>query len=271
MLSDIQKTLLHMLKWFHTYCYENGLTYYIVGGSMLGAIRHGGFIPWDDDIDVVLPRPDYDKLLCILNKKQDNYLLESPYSGNNDYYYSYAKLYDTRTTLVERSKRNCKRGVYIDVFPLDGLGNSEQEVKKNFKKIDSLNMFLMTRICAVTKRRSFLKNAAIIVSRIIPQFIIKDHDLLIKVDKVASSFGYKDSKYVANLMGAYREKEIMEKRIFGKPTEYRFEDIVVNGVEHYEEFLTTLYGDWRKLPPENKRITTHDYVLLDLHKSWLES
>ena len=270
MLSPVQTKLLEMLGWFHRYCHEHGLRYYIVGGSMLGAVRHGGFIPWDDDIDVVLPRPDYDRLLSTFTEKTDHYLLESPYTGNADYFYTYAKLYDTDTTLTEKTKRNCRRGIYIDVFPLDGIGRDEGEMEANFAKIDRLNMFLMTRTCAIRKDRSFYKNAAIALSRLVPSFLVKDRELVVKVDKLAASFGYEDSIYVANLMGSYRKKEVMEKRIFGKPTEYKFENIVVDGVEHEDEFLTHIYGDWRKLPPEEKRKTAHEYVEIDLHKSWME-
>lgn len=270
MLSPVQTKLLEMLGWFHRYCHEHGLRYYIVGGSMLGTVRHGGFIPWDDDIDVVLPRPDYDRLLSTFTEKTDHYLLESPYTGNADYFYTYAKLYDTDTTLTEKTKRNCRRGIYIDVFPLDGVGRDEGEMEANFAKIDRLNMFLMTRTCAIRKDRSFYKNAAIALSRLVPSFLVKDRELVVKVDKLAASFGYEDSIYVANLMGSYRKKEVMEKRIFGKPTEYKFENIVVDGVEHYDEFLTHIYGDWRKLPPEEKRKTAHEYVEIDLRKSWME-
>ena len=270
MLSPIQIRLLDMLGWFHRYCHENGLSYYIVGGSMLGAVRHGGFIPWDDDVDVVLPRPDYNKLLTIFKTETDHYFLESPHTGNKDYYYTYAKLYDTSTTLVERTRRNCRRGLYIDVFPLDGVGVDETDAEANFSKVDRLNMFLMTRTCAITKERSFYKNAAIVISRLIPSFIVNDRDLAIKVDRMASSFGYDNCKYVANLMGSYRRKEVMKKEVFGMPTEYKFENITVNGVEHYEEFLTHIYGDWRKLPPEEKRRTAHEYVEIDLEKSYLQ-
>ena len=259
-----------MLKWFHGYCIKHEIKYYIVGGSMLGAVRHGGFIPWDDDIDVVLPRPDYNRLLSIFNKQENHYYLESPYSGNKDYFYSFAKLYDTNTTLVEKTRIDCKRGLYIDVFPLDGLGNDLEEVDANFKKVDRMNMFLMTRTCAYEKRRGFAKNAAIFMSRLLPSFIIRDRTLPIRLDKLASSFGYENSRYVANLMGAYRKKEIMEKTLFGNPTEYEFENITVYGVEHYDEFLTHIYGDWRKLPPEEKRKSLHDFIDINLSKSYLE-
>lgn len=269
-MSPVQEKLLNMLKWFHDYCQKHDLKYYIVGGSMLGAVRHGGFIPWDDDIDVVLPRPDYNRLLSLLDKQEDSFLLESVYSGNWDYLYSYAKLYDTSTTLVEKNRRNCKRGLYIDVFPLDGLGNDPAEVDSNFKKVDRLNMFLMTRTCAIRKERSAFKNMAIILARLIPSFIINDRKLAIKVDKLASSFGYEESVFVANLMGSYRQKEVMKKSFFGKPTEYKFENISVFGVEHYEEFLTHIYGNWRVLPPKEKRKTAHDYIEMNLTKSYLD-
>lgn len=269
MLSPIQNKLLCMLNWFHNYCGENGLNYYVVGGTMLGAIRHGGFIPWDDDVDVVLPRPDYEKLLSLFTGQIDHYILESPYSGRNDYFYTCAKLYDTDTTLVEKAKYTCKRGIYIDVFPLDGLGNTTEQAYSNFKKVDKVNVFLKTRTCAVIKRRGIIKNASIVLSQLIPSFIIDDHKLILKVDKVASSFGFEDSAYVANLMGAYRKREIMEKRIFGTPTDYQFETITVKGVEYYDEFLNHIYGDWRMLPPEEKRKTTHEYEFIDLNKSYL--
>ena len=270
MLSPVQEKLLEMLKWFHEYCKENHLQYYVVGGTMLGAVRHGGFIPWDDDVDIVLPRPDYERLLSELQGKKGKYLLETFALGNKDYFYAYAKLYDTGTTFTEKARRICRRGIYIDIFPLDGVGATEAERDKNFKRFDRINMFLMTRTCAIMRRRGLAKNIAIVISRMIPSFLLDDHKLLRKVDAVAASFGYEDSKYVGNLMGVYRKKEIMEKKIFGQPTEYPFEDIVVNGVERYEEFLTNLYGDWRQLPPEEKRVSLHDYLELDLKRSWMD-
>lgn len=269
-MSPIQEVLLEMLKWFHDYCHAHDLTYYIVGGSMLGAIRHTGFIPWDDDVDVVMPRPDYEIFIKSFRNNKERYMLESPYTGNKDYYYTYAKIYDTRTTLIERSRRNCKRGVYIDVFPLDGVGVTKKEAYRNFKRVDFWNMLLMTRTCALSKERSLFKNASIIVARMIPSWLMDDHQLVKKVDQLASSCNYENSIYVANLMGAYREKEVMRKSIFGNPKQYQFENIIVDGVEKYEEFLTNIYGNWKCLPPKEKRVTKHEYVELNLEKSWME-
>lgn len=270
MLTPIQERLLDMLSWLHNFCVDNDIDYYVVGGTMIGAARHKGFIPWDDDIDVALPRPDYEKFIDLMKSVNGKYYLETPYNSNSDYLYTYAKLYDTTTTLIENIKSKCKRGLYIDVFPLDGLGSNDEDVDANFKKVDMLNMFLMTRTCMVNRERSLYKNVAILLSRLIPQFIVNDKKLSIRVDKLASSFGYNNSSYVANLMGAYRKKEVMPKEFFGTPTLYPFENIEVYGVEQYDKFLIHLYKNWRELPPEDKRKGAHDYLSYDLSKPYLE-
>ena len=269
-MKPMQEKLLEMLKWFHSYCVENNIRYYAVGGTMIGAMRHSGFIPWDDDIDLALPREDYERLIHMFTGNVDGYVLESPYSGNKDYIYTYAKLYDTNTTLIEKTRIPCKRGIYIDVFPLDGVGDTIEEAKESVAKIDRKNMFLMTRTCMLRKDRSWYKNFSIIASRLIPPFIVNDKSLSIAVDKLAQDINRDDAKYVANTMGAYRFKEISLRENFGEPTLYPFENTNIYGPQKADEYLTGVYGDWRQLPPPEKRYTKHDYVELDLDKSYLE-
>lgn len=271
MLSHIQEKLLLMLEWFHCYCAENSISYYIAGGTMIGAMRHSGFIPWDDDIDVVIPRPEYNRLIEMMDNKPINgYLFESPYTGNSDYLFPYSKLYDTSTTLIEKSHIVCKRGLYIDIFPLDGLGDEFTLAKKNFTAYDKKHMFLKTRSCSIRKERSFYKNASIIVSRMIPGFLFNDKKYSIQIDEIAQKIAPYESTYVANLMGTYRFKEIVKHTLFGKPTLYKFENIEVFGPEKYDDYLSSIYGNWRELPPEEKRKTTHDYIELNLEKAYLD-
>ena len=270
MLSSIQEKLLKMIEWFHNYCVLNDITYYAVGGTMIGAMRHKGFIPWDDDIDIAIPRKDYNRLIHNFVDIIDGYLLETPYSGNRDFLYSYAKLYDTRTTLVEKTRIPCKRGIYIDIFPLDGIGNTYEEARKVFNKFDRKNMFLMTRTCVIRGDRSWYKNASIIAARAIPSFIIDDKKLSISVDQMAAGINDDKTVYVANLMGAYRTKEITLREYFGKPTPYTFEGIDIFGPQKYDEYLQGIYKNWRELPPKEKRYTKHDFVLLDLDKPYIE-
>lgn len=269
-MTSLQKKLLDMLAWFDKFCKQNNIVYFAAGGTVLGAARHGGFIPWDDDIDVVVPRPDYDRLLKIFNGKIDNYILESPHSLNKDYLYSAAKLYDTNTTLIEKTQHPCKRGIYIDVFPLDGIGNTEEESLSNYRVFEKQNRILLTRTCAIRKDRAWYKNAAIRLMKCVPSFVINEKKLVVKLDKIAGYLCSYDSKYVANLMGSYGRKEIVPRELFGDPKVMAFEDIEINVPQYHEEYLAHIYGDWKKLPPENKRKTTHEHIELNLEKSYLD-
>lgn len=269
MLSEMQNKLLMMLKWFHNFCVENKLEYYALGGTLLGALRHNGFIPWDDDIDLGMPRKEYEKFIKLMKGKNGMYVLETPFDGNKDFLYSSSKLYDTQTTTIENVKSSTKRGIYIDIFPLDGIGNTIEEAKKNFKKFDRKNMFLISRTCKVSKKRKLYKNVAIVLSNLIPGFIINNKKLSIKVDKIAKKNDFNHCEFVGNLMGSYREKEIFPKSYIGEKHLYKFEDMEIYGFEFADEYLTKIYGQWRQLPPIEKRKGTHEILFVDLNKSYL--
>lgn len=270
-LTDLQKKLLSLFGWFHDFCVENKITYYALGGTVLGAVRHKGFIPWDDDVDVGIPRADYERLKTIAAQTETGkYMFEFPDSDDELFATPYAKLYDASTTLTENYRKPLKRGIFIDVFPLDGTGNTEKESRRFCKKIKNGYNFFMTRVAAVNKNRSGLKNFAIIISRLIPYSICKTRNLRVNLDKRAAKFNLNDSKFGGNVFGNWGYREIMETSVLGNPTEYEFNGLTIFGVEKYDEYLTNLYGDWRKLPPEEKRITHHDYLELDLNKSYAE-
>lgn len=269
-MNQHQEKLLGIIKFFHEFCVENNLRYYVTGGSLLGAMRHEGFIPWDDDIDVAMPRPDYEKLRELLEGKQGRYILETPYSKAKDYGYTMSKIYDSETTAVEKVKFNTCRGVFLDVFPLDGIGNTKDEMVRNHKKIYWLNMFIATRTSIPRAERSWYKNVAILVSSIIPEKLLNTKRIICKLDKMCARIPYDNSKYVGNLAGAYGLREIVDRDLFGEPKLYKFEDTYVYGVEKGDEYLTQIYGDWRQLPPEDKRSSGHDFELLDLNRSYIE-
>lgn len=268
--SDELKTrLVEMVSWFHDFCQCNNLRYYALGGTMLGAVRHSGFIPWDDDIDIGMPRADYERLEELLaGKKNGKYVLETPNTEAEDFYYPFTKLYDTTTTLIENTRCRIKRGIYLDIFPLDGIGNTEQESRNNYELVNRKRNFLLTRTGGIRKGRSLYKNLAVIAARFIPG--INNKKLLADVVKECRKYDYDSCEWCGNLVGAWGFKEIMPRSIMGKPTPYKFESITVFGAEDADGYLTSLYGDWRKLPPEDKRVTHHDYVMCDLHKSYLE-
>ncbi len=265
---ELKQKLTEMLAWFHNYCVEHNLRYYVLGGTMLGAVRHKGFIPWDDDIDVGMPRADYEKFAQLMeSEKKEKYRLETPHSAAKDFTYTFSKIYDTTTTLIENTKVETKRGIYLDLFPLDGLADTLEESQKRFKKIDFRFNFLLARVTSFRKGRSLMKNIAVILFPIIP---FNNKKLQIEIDEMCKERDFDNCKYGGNLLGAWRFKEVMESSIMGTPTLYQFENIYVYGAEHYNEYLTHLYGDWNKLPPKEKQVTHHEYKECNLHKSYLE-
>lgn len=268
MLNPLQTKLLEMLKWLTDYLHENELTYYIIGGTMLGAARHKGFIPWDDDIDIGMPRQDYEKLIKLLENPIEHYVIESPKGYARDYLYNVAKFYDVNTSMTELLRKKIKRGVYIDIFPLDGIGNTEEESFKNYKKIDRANMLLAMLVCGVRKERKWWKNCAVLAGRILP---ISPKKLAQKVDLLSAKRDFYKCEWVGNMMSTYRARDIMKREIFGTPTLYNFEGLQVYGPEKHEEYLTQIYGDWRKLPPKKKQHSAHDFAELDLNKSYVNS
>lgn len=270
-LNKQQEKLLDILKWFHKICIENGLRYYALGGTMLGAIRHRGFIPWDDDIDIGMPRKDYEKFIVLCTNLQDErFFVETVNSPQKDYFYGYTKIYDKSTTLIEKTRKNIKRGIYIDLFPLDGAGNSIEEAKKIFNVVHRKYQLVIARTCAVLPRRKWYKNAIAIIARMIPELVLSNKNELIQIDRLCQTYAYDDCKLIGNFLGNWGLKEVMPKDVMGIPTEYEFEDTIVMGAQNPESYLTSLYGDWRKLPPVDKRISLHDYVECDLYKSYLE-
>lgn len=269
-LNPLQSKLLQMLIFFHDFCMDNDLTYYALGGTVIGALRHGGFIPWDDDIDIGMPRKDYIKLCQLLNgkKMEEKYVLETVYSSE-EHIFPYAKLYDTTTTLIENTKYMIKRGIYLDVFPLDGIGSSQEEGLSNYRAINWRLTLLELKRIKINSERNLLKNILLFGVQSIPEMIISAHRLSKKIDQLCQKYTISETMWGGNLVGAWHGKEIMPTYIFGKPCMQRFEGVNILCPEKSEEYLERQYGDWKKLPSEDKRVSHHDYYV-DLSRGYME-
>ena len=269
MIPGYKEKLLGLLVYFDEVCEKNHLRYYAIGGTFLGAIRHKGFIPWDNDIDVAMPRVDYDKVVEIISNRNDGFVIETPQSQAKDYLYSVAKLYDTTTTLIENLKVETVRGVYLDIFPIDGIGNSMEEVSKNYKRINFLNNIFAVRTCAIRPQRAWWKNLAIHLANVVPERVFSTKKLLVKLDNLCRKHDFEKSEYVGVLLTQYGTKYIMPRPLFDKRRRYQFENLTIYGVEDYEAYLSLLFGDWKKLPPKEQQVEGHDYKYIDLNKSYL--
>lgn len=269
-MTDLQRKLLEMLRWFDHYCRENNLRYYAIGGTLLGAVRHNGFIPWDDDIDIGMPRSDYKKLAKLMDRGVfGKYLLETEYSEDKSYCYPFAKLYDKTTTLVENVHTGLRRGIYLDIFPIDGIGTSDKPDLRWYARIKKKYQLYLARITGVRKGRSLYKNAVVLVMRSIPNCIVDIIELRKSISRMCSRYSFEESTWAGNLVGNWWEKEIVPTSFFGKPKEYVFEGFTILGVEQADAYLTAIYGDWRKLPPKDRQVSHHDYKLCDLEHGYL--
>lgn len=268
-MTELQTRLLDMMKWFHSFCEDNDLTYYVLGGTMLGAVRHQGFIPWDDDLDVGLPRNDYERLLKLLKNDRGHYHLETPFSPDKHYCYPFSKLYDKETTLIENTKYKLVRGIYIDIFPLDGIGKTKLSSRFKYLPVDFLLNLLSINSLIPNSNRRRIKQIILTIYNVFFSKQINAKRIAILLDCYCRKHSRQKNNYGGNLLGAWKYREVMKLDILDEPQKYLFETMEVYGAGDYDSYLTSLYDNWRVLPPTEKRITHHDYYL-DLNKPYGE-
>ena len=260
----LQRKIIGNLEAIDAVCREHGLRYYLWAGTMLGAVRHKGFIPWDDDMDICMPRPDYEQLISHWRE-----WLPQPYEviapeTDPTYPYPFAKIEDASTTVLERPDFKFLEGVYIDVFPIDGAPADEQERKSHFKRYKFWRHLLFLRGRDPFKHghgpRSWF-----------PWLLHRVYSLESlqqKVKRFMTKYPYDESDYVCDYDDGLRG--VIEKRILGTPQVYPFEDKQFLGVEHYDEYLSNKYGDYMQLPPVEKQIQ-HHFFRLDLNRPYKQT
>lgn len=251
--NDIKKIQLDMLIKFNSFCKENNLRYYLAGGSCLGAIRHNGFIPWDDDIDLMMLRSDYDKLILLLKDKKIDEKIDFKCLKYNNTFYPFGKLFrnDTYTVCSDTPLHD---GIWIDIFPLDNVPSDEEKI---FRKAKKNRKIILAKL--VKKNNGNLK-------KYIGKLIIKFFTIFIpikyysrKADKMAKKWYNEDLGYVANILWA-TNNELMKKEWIedGEVHTHEFEGYQIPIPANYDKYLSNLYGDYMKLPPKEKQVT-HGY------------
>lgn len=255
---EIKEITLGILLHIKSFCDKYNIRYYLGYGTLLGAVRHKGFIPWDDDIDILMPRPDYNKFIELHEKTQDRYTALNPHISG--YYYNYCKVVDTETILYETG---CKpidnMGIFVDVFPLDGMPNDEKKVTKQLKKLIKMRK----KISSFGHVFPHIRKNIIEYCHDVYQYLYCCyHDIntfqknyLLEVDK----YKYEKSKYVYATGGAYGRKSVFYKKWFDKAISIEFENHLFSAPIGYDEMLHQLYDKYMELPPENKRVSRHSY------------
>lgn len=262
MTDELKQIELAILKNVADFCDNHNLKYFLAYGTLIGAIRHKGFIPWDDDVDIWMPRDDYNKFINIYNDENDTYKVISPSDKKSRH--TFAKVEDTRTVKLENSidYSNGCLGIDIDIFPLDGQPFDDEDFSRWYNKLireyKKFSYLILEGKCGSFKRRIFLPLIKILVG--------KKEKILNKTTALHKKYPYATSEYVGTVESLYNFKSNRyKKEWFSDSVDVKFEDISFKAPIGYDDVLTAMYGDYMTLPPPGKRITHHSNNVF-----WLE-
>ena len=260
--KELLQLQLDILRDVDSFCRENGIEYFLVGGTGIGAVRHGGYIPWDDDIDIGMIRPYYDKFLATFNGTYKNLRVYAP-EIDWEYYAPYANVCDTRTLLLEGANghRKDEIGVKIDIFPYDGVPSNEAEFKVMRK-----NAFKILNSCYI-KRYKLSKDAnktfRLVCSVLIKKIILLPQSyssLQKKLKSLSQQIPYEKAECLEKIVFPYEKNRPCKKELFEIYCDMKFEGLTIRNLKGYDEYLRSVFGDYMQLPPEEQRVAHHGFV-----------
>lgn len=254
-LAEIRKIQVDVLENLDSFCKKSGIEYLLCNGTLLGAVKYSGYIPWDDDIDVCLLRSDYERLVKEYNDPNGRFALYSM-ERNEKYFFPFAKLSDERTTLIEANTKEGLFGVNIDIFPIDCFGDTIEQVEQRFKKMQRLRRRLNFAKLRVYTSHNFAKRIVKFLASVwyrIPgaKWYCKRMTMVARKS---------EGRYYGDVVwGFYGKGEAFEKALFTETVEVKFEGGLYPAPARYDEYLTGLYGNWRADPPAEKQKSHHRF------------
>jgi len=255
--KELKSMELEILLDIDGFCSEHGLCYFLASGTLLGAIRHKGFIPWDDDIDVMMPRPDFDRFMKEYNSNR--YILNYP--GKPGYYQSIGKLANKDTVLIQRTPLADEPiGVHVDILPIDGEPDDVDDYKRHMKILERLHkhtllvrqlkfrsMSLRTALSCIWHWRTYISYLALNLE-----------ETYTKIDEIVHRYTYNESFWVGYIsMHRYGLKQRHRHILFEDTIGVEFEGHTFPAPKGYDEYLHNLFGDYLQLPPLEKRVSHH--------------
>lgn len=254
-IHECHRLLLDMAAILDRVCRENAIPYYMLGGTMLGAVRHGGFIPWDDDMDFGIPRDHFDRLTHLLTDalRGTPYRLNTYHNSPNKI--NYLKMVDTRTC-IRGAWETTDTGVNIDLFPLD-RGSRPGFLTRPFAAYIHLLLFVKDYKQLDASPRRGLKR---LIADTLKRLPFRTDTLIAHIDRCILRHSTGGRERCINYFGHWRAREIFSADVFGEPVDYAFEDMTLSGVTHPDAYLAQLYGDYMQLPPPEKRLAHTDTI-----------
>lgn len=255
-LKDIQRISTDILADVHQFCEKNGISYSLAYGTLIGAVRHKGFIPWDDDIDLLMPRPDYDRFIREFHSEENEVM---DLSGTDACVETFAKVCRKNTVMVDRELGRSLWGVNVDIFPIDGA--PEEGLEERFNRMEGKREWIF-RLCPFYKvvgkgkAKWFLKYC-------LKRLRYPSLSSCVKVKRAienelrAVSFG--ETPLAGAYFGDDGIREFMPAEWFTEYTTLEFEGKPYSVLSHWHDYLTRLFGDYMQLPPEDQRVTHHLY------------
>ena len=254
-IEEKKKIMLRMMDYIDKFCKENKIRYFLYGGTLIGAIRHKGYIPWDDDIDICMLREDFDRFISTFHDTEGRYRVIS--SENMKYYIATPKVIDCNTVLYENVANGTEIGVFIDVFPLDSCFDDFTLAERYANIIGKYRNVVTIKNLLFTKDRSAVKNFALLLAKIGVLFIPRRYAIK-KIEELSKKYKYKETKYVGQFTTmTYGSREIYERVWFSNTIDVPFEDSFFSAPKDYNNVLKTEFGNYMKLPPKEKQITHH--------------
>lgn len=266
-LNELKTIQCDILNKVHAFCLKNGISYSLAYGTLLGAVRHKGYIPWDDDIDIMMLRPDYDKFVSTFYGAYPELTICAP-ELNLDYYAPYANVWDNRTKLKEKSDSDYKYdfhrgvdiGVKIDIFPIDAVPNGSKKLfGLKYRILEQLK-----RSCNPYLGHKKSKNKGLLfrLGKLLVSFLaqlIGYKNIQRFILKFSKSCDLRKSDRVDLVVFDYKERDF-SKSSFDDIIDIPFEQYTFKSIKNYDEFLTASYGDYMKLPPEEQQIPHHNFI-----------
>ena len=251
-----KQIMIKLLKYFDEICRDNNINYSLIGGSLIGAIRHHGIIPWDDDVDVILTKENYKKIMTVLeNESNSKYKLLNSKTCSN-YYLPFPKLIDRETYVVEPQmlKQIDEYGIFIDIFCYIDIPKEEKEKIKIVRKIKLINSLLSRK--KIDLKNENLKQNFLRINKNIISKIIGYRKLLKIINSTYNKMEQLNSKYLISNWPIYPiEKEIQLKENTIEYVDVQFENMTAMIFKNYDEILKTTFGNYMELPPKDKRVS----------------